>query len=153
MTRNETSGIEVILDVSASNEEVQGVQDAFAKAGVEVDVQAAYERKGIGEFPWIVLLSVPATAFFSAMAAAAGKDAYRALKGIIGAVWAVRKRCSGPRGDVILRDEDTGTWIMLEPDLPEEAYEKLAGLDPTRFRAGSLRYDWELGEWRSPTGE
>jgi len=145
--------IEVLLDASASDGEVQEVQQAFAAAGVETDVQATYERKGIGEFPWIVMITAPAAAFFTAIAAAAGKDAYRVAKSLVREVWAVRTKSSGQRGDVILHDKDTGVWIALEPDLPAEAYEKLASLDLTRFetdRSGYLKYDRERGEWRPP---
>jgi hypothetical protein len=146
----------VLLDASTSDGEVQEVQHAFAAAGVEADVQATYERKGIGEFPWIVMITAPAAAFFTAIAAAAGKDAYRVTKNLVWEVWTSRARGSGSRGDVILRDEDTGVWIALESDLPTEAYEKLAGLDLTRFetdRFGYLKYDRERGEWRPPTEE
>lgn len=148
--------IEVLLDATASDGEVDEVRQAFAVAGVEADVRAAYERKGIGDFPWIVMITAPATAFLTAIAAAAGKDAYDAAKSLVGGVWAARRRGSGPRGDMILRDEQTDIWIFLEPDLPAEAYEKLVTLDLASFktdRFGYLRYDRERGEWRPPTEE
>lgn len=145
--------MEVLLDVSASQEEVEDVRRAFSAAGVDAEVLAAYERKGIGEFPWIVMITAPTTMFFTAIAAAAGKDAYNAVKNLVQAVWAARTKGSGPRGNVILNDEQVGIWIALEPDLPAEAYEKLASLDLTRFKTEPLKYDRERGEWTSPTGE
>lgn len=145
--------IEVILDATASDGEVKEVRQAFAAAGVEADVRPAYVRKGVGEFPWIVMITAAPAGFLTALGAAAGKDAYHAAKNLVKRVWAARIKASGPRGSMILRDKATGVWTFLEPDLPAEAYEKLADLDLARFetdRSGQLRYDHERGEWRPP---
>lgn len=139
------------MDDSASDEEVDAVREAFATAGIHADTSYRYGRKGVGEFPWIVLILAPATAFLSGLGAAAGKDAYDVLKRLLRDIWSIRKRLSGPQGHVSLRDTDTRIEVILEPDLPHEAYEKLLGLDLSSFKWGPLRYDRELGEWTSLT--
>jgi len=150
MDKDKSSEIEVIIDDRASDDEVDAVREVFTTAGLHVDTSYRYGRKAVGELPWIVLI-LPAGAFLTALGAAAGKDAYDVLKRLVRDIWSVRKRFSGPQGHVLLRDDDTRVEVILEPDLPDEAYKKLCSLDLSSFKTGPLRYDRQVGEWRRPS--
>jgi hypothetical protein len=42
--------------------------------------------------------------------------------------------------------------VVLEADLPAEAYEALVALDLSVFRQGPVHYDRQRGRWRSTSG-
>jgi hypothetical protein len=48
-------GIHVHLEVEASSDEVAAVEQALREAGIDAPVEAAYERRGIGTYPWILI--------------------------------------------------------------------------------------------------
>ena len=54
---------------------------------------------------------------------------------------------------LVLRDSGAGPQIMLEGDLPEEAYGQLIALDLGRFSIGPLHYDQAMHRWRSELDE
>lgn len=60
---------------------------------------------------------------------------------------------AGEAVPLVLQDPGTRLRIVLEADLPEEAYAQLTRLDLTAFRIGPLHYDRALGRWRSPLDE
>lgn len=72
------------MEAVASDDVVAEVAAAFTDAGIPVDVRAWVEGQGAGAFQWALMISVPATAFFTALAAEAGKDAYKVLKRLAG---------------------------------------------------------------------
>ncbi len=43
--------------------------------------------------------------------------------------------------------------VVLEADLPAEAYEALVALDLSAFRQGPVHYDRQRGRWRSEPDE
>ncbi|QEU91087.1 hypothetical protein [Streptomyces kanamyceticus] len=122
-------------------------------------VRRTLDHRGAADIPWIVLVSLPLQAFLSGLGAEAVKDAYEAFKGVVrkaarpaepapGALGAAR-----PARPLVLRDQATGLDVVLEPDLPAEAYDRLVGLDLTEFAVGPLHYDRALGRWRSVLDE
>lgn len=143
---------EVLLDSSASADEVTAVREVFNDAGLMVTVRPSYKRKGVGDFPWIVIISAPLTAFLTAFAAAAGKGFYKELKKLVHSIRSKRTKTSGTRGDFIIIDSESGIWILLNPDIPEDAYRALAELDLDAFLgSGVLKYDNDEKEWQELT--
>jgi hypothetical protein len=110
-----------------------------------------YERKSIGDLPWTVMIMVPITAFFTGIRAAAGADAYKVLKRLVIDIWTASRGPDGYRGVTILRDRESGDYIILEPDLPDEAYATLAEADPSDTRDGVLKYDRRRKHWTAPS--
>ena len=141
--------LEVLLDSSATPEEVEVVREAFTDAGLTAKVRPSYERKSTGELPWVVMVSVPLTAFLTAFAAAAGKDAYSGLKKLVRTVWDKRTTTSGPRGSFVIIDSESRIWVHLDPDIPADAYRSLAQLDLDSFQGlRVLKYDAKTKEWK-----
>lgn len=111
--------IEVTLDIEATDIEVTAAAAAFAEAGFPAEVTANFERRSIEDLPWVVMITVPTTAFFTAMASEAGKNAWKVLKRLGGRIHEARKASSAPSGTLTLVDQTTGNWIALPPDLEE----------------------------------
>ena len=140
--------LEVILDDSASAADVAAVKEAFNDAGLMATVRPSFKRKGSGDFPWIVMASVPLTAFLTAFAAAAGKEAYKGLKKLVRSIWSTRTRTSGLSGSFIIVDRKSGVWVHLKPNIPDDAYSALAELDLESLRrSGVLVYDEDKKQW------
>ena len=121
---------EVALEAVASDDEVAEVAAAFTDSGYPGGGRAWVEGRGAGAFQWILMISVPATAFLTALAAEAGKDAYKVLKRLVGRIHEARTAAGTAAGwttdSVAVVDEETSTWILVPPELPEEAWRALS---------------------------
>lgn len=105
------------------------------------------QHVGAGAFPWVVMISVPATAFFTAIASETGKDAYKALERLVGRIYKARKAAGEFTGSVTFVDEETGTWINLPPDLPDDARRALGEIEWNSLPSAVLRWDRDRGRW------
>jgi hypothetical protein len=140
--------LEILLDSSATPEEVGVVREAFTDAGLTAKVRPSYERRGTGDLPWVVMVSVPLTAFLTAFAAEAGKDAYKGLKRLVRTIWDKRTKTSGPSGSFTIIDIKSGIWVLLDPDIPDDAYSALSELDLDSLQgSGVLKYDKNQEGW------
>ncbi len=54
---------------------------------------------------------------------------------------------------LVLQDAVTQLQIVLEADLPADAYQALVALDLSAFRQGPVHYDRQRGRWRSELDE
>ena len=54
---------------------------------------------------------------------------------------------------LVLQDSTTGVQVVLEPDLPDEAFEQLLTFDLATIRRGPLHYDRHCRRWRSELDE
>ncbi|MEV0126016.1 hypothetical protein AB0I16_31480 [Streptomyces sp. NPDC050703] len=119
----------------------------------------AVDHRGVEDIPWMVLVSLPLQAFLGGLGAEAVKDAYASFKGLVRKVARPASSAPGALGEahearpLLLQDPVGGLSIVLEADLPAEAYERLAGLDLTAFSVGPLHYDRAQGRWRSVLDE
>ncbi|MET9544586.1 MULTISPECIES: hypothetical protein [unclassified Streptomyces] len=118
-----------------------------------VRVRRALAHRGAADIPWIVLASLPLQAFLSGLGAEAVKDAYTAFKGVVRRTARPGSPTGGGARPLVLQDPVGGVSVVLEPDLPAEAYELLVGLDLTEFTVGPLHYDRAQGRWRSVLDE
>jgi hypothetical protein len=143
--------IEILLESSAPAEDIAAVDGAFRNAGFVAKVSPVYERKAFtDELPWVVMATVPITAFLSAFAAAAGKDAYDTLKNLVCKIWVKRTKNSGSSGNFILIDSKSGIWVLLDPDIPSDAYSELAKLDINSLtNPNAIKYDKDKKKWIS----
>jgi hypothetical protein len=137
---------DVSLDVRASAGEVRAVEDAFARAGFQVEARPVVITRGAFVPPWVIYVTilVPVAEFFRAFAAEAGKDAYAAVKTWAKDVMAARRE-SGD-GSVDLRDPE-GTTLILSTHFPEEALDALSEIDWDDVRGGYLLWDAEKERW------
>jgi len=144
--------VAVSVEAEASADEIAAVAAAFAEAGIAAEVTADFERRGAGgNYPWLVVFSVPAAAFFTTIANEAGKDAYKVLKRLVDRIHEARKASSKPNGSLTLVDETTGTWIALPP--PDEAWRLLPEEQLMELPSGSLRWNPETLRWRDAWDE
>ncbi|MGW0843747.1 hypothetical protein ACWD26_27115 [Streptomyces sp. NPDC002787] len=146
---------ELLVSQDVSEELQRELTERFHGLGLlPVRVRRVLAHRGPAELQWLVLAALPLQAFLSGLGGEAVKDGYRVLKDLVGRL--VRPGVTGedtaPR-PLVLQDERTGLRIVLEPGLPQEAYEQLAVLDLTRFSVGPLHYDRALGRWRSELDE
>ncbi len=141
--------IEVLLEREASPKEVAAVEQAMREAGIDATVRAAYERRGVGDFPWILQISgAAASIFFAGFLAAAGADAWKALKALIVKLYEARASSRAPKGVVILIDEATHEWILIRDDLPDEAWQLLLTIEIPKTKSSQLRWDFKAKAWR-----
>ena len=141
----------VVTDAEAAPQEIAALEEAFRRAGLDVEVNAVLERKSAGQLvPWVVsvTLTVPIAAFLSTLATEAAKDAYPALKQWVKDVWNARSQ----RGDGSLALEDPeGSHVIIATRIPDEAIHGLTEIDWTVKRGHYLIWDEARDEWRDPT--
>jgi hypothetical protein len=140
--------VEVLLATDTGADEADIVAEELGSAGVALTVRRAVPTRGPSELQWIVLLALPLQAILGEI----GKDLYRSIKRLAGRLL-VRQRAAGAARPVVVHDADWDLTFVVEPDLPLAALESLAGRDRGSLPPGPLRYDRELGEWRSVQDE
>src|SRR5438128_1392733 len=132
--------VEVHLESTATKSEVNAVRSAFADADIDASVSANVVRKGAGDSPWAIFITVEAGIFFGALMKTAGEamgkeigqaagravvsgvqSGGRQLKRLIERLYESRKDSASPKGAVLLRLDDVHDEILLSEDLPEQA--------------------------------
>jgi hypothetical protein len=139
--------LEVVLDIEATSDEVAAVEAAFRDAGFDADVKAAYVRKGIGQYPWVVYVTVPVGLFLRKFLELAAEEAWVALKRLVTQVREARRESLAPPGSVLMVDETTHETIVLLGNEPDEAFQQLATLDIRQTDSGHLYWDDKVGRW------
>jgi hypothetical protein len=107
----------------------------------------------VAELNWLVLVSLPLQAFLGSVGTRFADDAYRGLKALIGRLVHGDRSASGGQRPMVLRDDASGLELVLEPDLPDEGYRQLFGLDLSQFQVGPVHYDRHQRRWRSERDE
>jgi hypothetical protein len=138
----------VHVEDTASRDQVRAVAEAFARAGFEVEVEPDYGRRALGDLPWVVYvpLAVPISAFFTAFASEAGKDAYAVVKSWVHDVWEARAGAGNGEGSVHLADPDASN-LILSNSLPDEALDALRDLDWDELGGGYIVWNAVRREW------
>ena len=79
--------------------------------------------------------------FLSGLGSAAAQDVAQDLERLVGRVVGGKHKTASPQQVLVLQDAATRPQVVLEADLPAEAYEALVALDLSAFRqgAGALR--------------
>lgn len=143
-------GASLILDRSASAEEIDGVVAAFSRAGLPVDdAQAGYETKGVGDGAWLVLVFLGGTAigsYLHGFFAEAGEEDLHRFREWLTDVQAARNP-SGETGALAFQD-DQGTNLVVASKLPDEAIEQLRELDWSQEMGHYLVWNRSQRQWR-----
>jgi hypothetical protein len=119
-----SSGLSVLVDDHASAEEISRVQAVFSRLGLDATIEASLQRKGAGDFPWLLLIEGSVGLFVTAFAKQAGTGAGELFTTWLKDLYGTRK---GRNGTVIVRQQEVPE-ILLSPDLPAEAWADLADL-------------------------
>jgi hypothetical protein len=143
--------LELMMDVEARPEERQAVADALREFQCEAGNIGGLHRRSIGDLPWTVYLETSLRLFFEGFATTFGAGAALALMSLVKKIFKARGK-SGREGSVTLIDNDTYIHVVINQELPEEAYQRLLDLDFTDIdgECGQLHYDPETGEWKMP---
>lgn len=120
----------------------------FHSIGFEAGDVRLMERRGLGDYPWLVTVSLPLAIFLKSFLEQAGKDAAEALRDFIKRIFKVRES-SGQDGQFVLIDEDSGIRLTILGELSVKACRKLLELDPSQLgdQYNALVYNEEIGEW------
>lgn len=139
------SDFEVVIERSASPEELEEVRAAVAAARLPATVRASLEFKSAESDAITALLVMgPLAVFLSTFASEGAKDAYRALKRFV-----TRAAARKGRRAAALRIQDSSEQhldVALSADLPDGAYRELFELDLTDLPPRSYLY-YEDGAW------
>jgi hypothetical protein len=156
---------DVLLDPHVPADQERMLVDALARLDVLAQVRIVPTRRGLGDLHWLVLVALPLQAFLSGMGSKLAEDAYQGFKGAVGRLLGrggQTTQVAGRARPLVLQDTATGLQVVLEPDLPDDGYQRLLGLDLAGFQGGGrelprgyllLRYDRRRGRWLSSPGE
>jgi hypothetical protein len=133
--------------VSAADE--RDVMEAFSAIGVAATIRFAPTRRRLDGVEWLVLAALPLQAFLSGLGSKLAEDVHGGLKNAVGRILHCRSEPARHQPTLVLQDTASGVQIVLEPELPIQAYKCLLQLDLPAFRHGSLHYDRDSGAWQS----
>ena len=137
----------------STHEAAQLVQE-FETVGLTAELREVPPRRALGDIAWLVLAAVPLKPFFDQLAKDSAADAYQRLKTFVDKVSRRSNRQAVvPPKVLLLQDSTTGVQVVLEPDLPAEAYPQLLSFDLASIHRGPLHYDRHHRQWRSELDE
>jgi hypothetical protein len=106
---------------------------------------------------WVVLISLPLTAFLTTLGAKLAEDSYRGLRSAIRNLLSRSREATSPAQrtmpTLILQDQHTDIQIVLDAELPDHGYQLLTVLDLRPFGTAPIRYDHASGRWHAPADD
>jgi hypothetical protein len=153
MDNSASIAADVLVRTGMSTADEYDVVEALATIGVAATTRLAPTQRTLNGTEWLVLAALPLQTFLSGLGSKLADDVYHGLKDVVGRI--LRRSNPGRRERaLVLQDTATGLQVVLEPDLPTEAYRRLVELDLSAFRHGPVRYDRSRNAWQSnPAGE
>jgi hypothetical protein len=144
---------DVLVVGTLSTEDADRLGQAFGDVGLAAELRQVPPRRSVGDFAWMLLAVLPLRPFFDQLVHDVAADAYKALKRLVGTVVRRGDQAAELPELVVLQDASTGIQVVLESDLPDEAYEQLFTLDLGTFRRGPVHFDRHRRVWRSELDE
>lgn len=139
----------VYVDARVGGDGERWLVGHLADLGVDADVKVVPARRSTVELHWLVLVALPLQAFLAGLGGKLATDAYDGLKRLTRRLVARPDTAGLAPAPLVLQDTASGLRIILEVDLPDEAYEQLFTLDLPRFGVESVRYDRCAHRWGS----
>jgi hypothetical protein len=144
---------DVLIRPGMSTADEFDVAEAFATIDVAATTRLVPTQRTLNSAEWLVLAMLPLQAFLSGLGSKLAEDVYHGLKDVVGRILG-RSNPGRRERALVLQDTATGLQVVLEPDLPTEAYRRLVELDLSAFGHGPVRYDRSRNAWQShPAGE
>ncbi len=153
MSNSDPLAAEVLVTAEVSADEEQVIVEAFRALDVAARTRMVPTRRGLEQLHWLVLAALPLHAFLSGLGSAAAQDVAQGLERLVGRVVGAKHKTASSAQVLVLQDAATRLQIVLEADLPAEAYQSLVALDLSAFRQGPVHYDRQRGRWRSELDE
>ncbi|MFD0507347.1 hypothetical protein ACFQ0G_40565 [Streptomyces chiangmaiensis] len=146
----------MLLRNEVDSKAASDLRDRCEQLGFVTAVRHTHHARDFGDIAWLVLAALPLQAFLDGLAGEAAGDSYRGIKRLVERLVPGRNRAPADETSIpasvtaplVLQDWDSGLQVVLEADLPPEAYRQLVGLDLSAFRTGPVRYDKNLACWR-----
>ena len=136
--------VEYVIDIRASQDEVEAVAKIALEEGVPGEVKAALSQKSIDEMPWQVLILAPVAPFLKGFLEEAGRNSYKDLRRFVSRLISAGRREKGP---VQIMERNSLTTVVFPPDIPEEAFAQLANLDLENIEGKYWVWDREQQCW------
>jgi hypothetical protein len=152
MTKPDQIAAEVLVAADVPLEQERAIVEAFGAVGVAARVRMVPARRGAEDLQWLVLATLRLQAFLSALGSNLAGAATQRLKSLVGRVRGAKPEAAAPRV-LVLQDVASRLQVVLESELPVEAYRALIELDLSAFRKGPVHYDRHRGRWRSELDE
>ncbi len=153
MSNSDPLAAEVVVTAEVSAEEERAIVEAFRALDIAARIRMVPTRRGLEQLHWLVLAALPLHAFLSGLGSAAAQDVAQGLKRLVGRVVGAKHQTASSERVLVLQDAATRLQVVLEADLPAEAYQALVALDLSAFRQGPVHYDRQRGTWRSELDE
>lgn len=153
MSNSDPLTAQVLVTAEVSAEAEQAIVEAFRALDVIARTRTIPTRRGVHEWQWLVLATLPLHAFLSGLGSAAAQDVAKGLKHLVGRVVGAKRPSASSQQVLVLQDAATRLQVVLEADLPAEAYQALVALDLSAFHQGPVHYDRKGGRWRSELDE
>jgi hypothetical protein len=144
---------EILVTAEVSAEEEQTIVEAFRALDIATRTRMVPTHRGLEQLQWLVLATLPLHALLSGLGSAAAQDLAQGLKRLVGRVLGALHKTGIAPQVLVLQDAATRLQVVLEADLPAEAYQALVALDLSAFRQGPVHYDRQRGKWRSELDE
>jgi hypothetical protein len=144
---------ELLVPVEVPPEQERAIVEAFHAIGVSARARVIPRRRGVGDLQWLVLAALPLQAFLGSLGSEAAKGTLEGLKRLVAVVAGGRPEPARPDQVLVLEDPTSRLQVVLEADLPTDAYRQLIGLDLSTIRQGPLHYDRLHSRWRSELDE
>jgi hypothetical protein len=145
--------VTVLLDAAIPVGVEDELKEALAGLGFEPTARELPRVRSADTINALALLMIPLHAFLSASGSKLAAEAYPKFRNGIRRILNRQPRTAGQPQPLVVQDTATGIRIVLERDLPDEAYEELRKLDLSRFRQGPVDWDPTRHRWRSLTDE
>jgi hypothetical protein len=135
----------LLVDRWLSPDDLEDIEQAFRAAGLRPTMYRAPARRGLEELNWLVIAAIPLSSFLTTMGTKLAEDSYKELRQLAHRVFK-RAPASKP-STLVLEDQDSGTQVVLTPDLPVEGYRALLKTDLAGYSGDRVRYDLTQERW------
>lgn len=136
---------EASVDVNVDPDELAEVEAALRAIGFDGPVTPSIAFRSLGTLPWVLMFSLPVTAFLTSFFGAVGNDAWKAFKNFVTRVQRARPN---RQGSIEFRSHNSSPSLTIPEGLPDEAYRALFDLDFDAFEGSAVIYwDAERSEW------
>jgi hypothetical protein len=137
---------DLLLGSGFSAEDIEECESALAELGLATAIRVLPPRRA-AELTWLVLLTLPLSSFLTAIGSSLAEDAHAALARLSQRLLRRGDPTLPPARTVVLEDRDSGVRVILDDELPEQAFRALLRTDLAAEPGETLRYDGATRRW------
>jgi hypothetical protein len=136
---------DLLVSRTLTAEAMDDIEQAFRAVGLRPTAYRVPPRRGPDEVSWLVIAALPLTSFLTTLGSKLAEDSYKELRQLARRV--LRRAPDTKPSTLILEDQDSGTQIVLDAELPDTGYRALLTTDVAGHRGETLSYDKVAGRW------